>query len=501
VALHERNPTAHTGAPARDLAAARLACAGGPSAPRNFRIALEANATAASTYGRGDRAHRLPGGVGARSGKPVKARWVAAYGLAAVLPLGAVLIGSPPAGRGFVLELASALGIVAFTLLALQLALPARAALVARPLGAEVAIRLHRHLADVVVAAIAAHVALVVVGDPSNLALFDPLGAPWRAKAALASTVALAALIASSMLRRRLRLAYARWRGLHITLAIGALVLGAVHAIGVDRYLTSPAGLLVAALAVVGLLGVLELRLLRPRRLAARPYTIEQVTAERGGATTVALRAEGHRGRQFRPGQFAWLKLANAPRALAEHPFSYSSSASRPERPMFTIKAYSGFTRQVPELRPGTRVLLDGPHGSYTQRTNAERFVLIGGGIGITPIISLLRSAADACDRRPYLLVYGSLRWEQATFREELERLQTHLDLRVVHVLTEAHSGWRGETGFIDGRLLERHLPADLRHADIFVCGPRPMLTATLAGLESLGVPPEHVHAEQFVTV
>jgi predicted ferric reductase len=447
------------------------------------------------------RASASPAGVRPGLRTFAKPGWVAAFGLAAVLPLGAVLVDSPPAGRGFVLELASALGIVALTLLALQLALPARAAPVARPLGAEVAIRLHRHLADVIVAAIAAHVALVVVGDPSNLALFDPLGAPWRGKAAVASTVAFAALIASSMLRRRLRLAYAGWRGLHIALAIGALVLGAVHAIGVDRYLTSPAGLLVAVLTVVGLLGVLELRLLRPRRLAVRPYTIERVTAERGGATTVALRAEGHRGRQFRPGQFAWLKLADAPRALAEHPFSYSSSSSRPERPTFTIKAYGGFTRRASELPPGTRVLLDGPHGSYRPRTNAERFVLIGSGIGIAPIMSLLRSAADAEDRRPYLLVYGSLRWEQTTFREELQRLQRHLDLRVVHVLAEPHRGWRGETGLIDGRLLGRHLPGEMRRADIFICGSPSMLAAALAGLESLGVPPEHVHAEQFVTV
>jgi predicted ferric reductase len=85
-----------------------------------------------------------------------------------------------------VVELGSALGIVALTLLALQLVLPARMRVVSRPLGAEVAIRLHRHMADVLVAAIAAHVALVVVGDPSNLGLFDPLGAPWRAKAAVA---------------------------------------------------------------------------------------------------------------------------------------------------------------------------------------------------------------------------------------------------------------------------------------------------------------------------
>jgi predicted ferric reductase len=423
------------------------------------------------------------------------------YGLAAVLPLGAVLAGSPPPGRGFVLELGSALGIVALSLLALQLVLPARLGPVARPLGADVAVRLHRHLADVLVAAIAAHVALVVIGDPSNLALFDPLGAPWRAQAAIGACVALAALIASSVLRRRLRLAYARWRGLHVTLGIGAVALSVLHAIGVDRYLTSPAGLLVAALAAVGLLAVLELRVLRPRRLAGRPYLVERVVPERGGAVTLALRAEGHRGRPFRPGQFAWLKLADAPHALAEHPFSYSSSAGRPERPTFTIKAYDGFTRRVAEMRPGTRVLVDGPHGSFSVRPHAERFVLIAGGIGITPIISLLRSAADAGDRRPFLLVYGSLRWEQTTFREELERLRRRIDLRVVHVLTEPPPGWQGETGLIDVALLERHLPPDLRGADVFLCGPPPMLAAAVAGLERLGVAPEHVHAEQFVTV
>ena len=440
--------------------------------------------------------------VAAKRSTSRKGLWVAAYCLAAALPLAAVLMGSPPGDRGLVLELASALGIVALTLLALQLALPARLGVVARPLGAEVAIRLHRHMADVLVAAIAAHVALVVVGDPSNLALFDPLGAPWRAQAAVASCVALAALIVSSVLRRKLRVPYARWRGLHNALGIGALALGLLHAIGVDRYLTSgPSGLLTAGLAGVGVLGLVELRLLRPRRLAGRPYVVERVDEERGGATTLALRADGHRGCRFRPGQFAWLRLADAPRALVEHPFSYSSSASRPERPAFTIKAYGDFTSRVPQLRPGTRVLIDGPHGSYRARRHAERFVLIAGGIGITPIISLLRSAADTGDRRPYVLVYGSLRWEEVTFREQLEDLRQRLDLRVVHVLTDPPPGWAGEAGFIDGDLLARHLPADLSRAEVFLCGPPPMLGAALKGLERLGVAPEHIHAEQFVTV
>jgi NAD(P)H-flavin reductase len=99
------------------------------------------------------------------------------------------------------------------------------------------------------------------------------------------------------------------------------------------------------------------------------------------------------------------------------------------------------------------------------------------------------------------VLVYGSLQWEQATFREELERLEERLDLRVVHVLTDPHPGWQGESGFIDAALLRRQLPYDLRATDVLVCGPPPMLAAALDGLRRLGVSPENVHAEQFVTV
>ena len=97
--------------------------------------------------------------------------------------------------------------------------------------------------------------------------------------------------------------------------------------------------------------------------------------------------------------------------------------------------------------------------------------------------------------------MYGSLRWEEVTFREQLEDLRQRLDLRVVHVLTDPPPAWAGETGFIDTDLLARHLPPDPSRAEVFLCGPPPMLDAAINGLERLGVAPEHIHAEQFVTV
>ena len=84
------------------------------------------------------------------------------------------------------------------------------------------------------------------------------------------------------------------------------------------------------AVAMVGL--VLYLRLLKPARQAAYRWRVAEVRAEAGGTHTLALEPVGHDGLCFSPGQFAWLKLAGSAYTLEEHPFSFSSSAERPDR-------------------------------------------------------------------------------------------------------------------------------------------------------------------------
>jgi predicted ferric reductase len=425
--------------------------------------------------------------------------WVLAYVAAIVLPL--VLAARTPAApdRRIVDELGSSLGIVALSLLGLQLVLPSRVRPVMGLLGADVAVRLHRRLADVTFAVIGAHIAVVMLAKPARVILLAFFGAPWRAQAAVASTISLVMLVCSSIWRGHLQLPYAAWRALHLALAAGALVLAAVHTVGVNRYLTHGLAAIWLALFVTGSVAMLiELRVLKPRRMARDTYVVQAVVPERGGATTIRLQAKGHLGRPFRPGQFAWLKLADDPGGLVEHPFSYSSSALTPARPCFTIKAYEGFTRTIAQIAPGTDVVLDGPHGSFWPARDASGFVLVAGGIGITPSISLLRTAADLGDRRPYLLFYANRSEADMVLAEELDGLAVRLELTVVHVLSAPSTSWTSERGRIGKELFDRHLPRDLRGFEFFVCASPAVVSAAVDALSLTGVAPEHIHVESF---
>ena len=148
------------------------------------------------------------------------------------------------------------------------------------------------------------------------------------------------------------------------------------------------------------------------------------------------MQPDGHPGFRFTPGQFGWLTLWGSPFKITGHPFSFSSSAAVADgRVEMTIRNLGDFTRRIAEVPVGQRVYLDGPYGAFTIGNPADMHVLIAGGVGITPMMSMLRTLADRGDKRPVILLYGSKDWESITFRDELEALKSRLDLKVVHVL------------------------------------------------------------------
>jgi predicted ferric reductase len=73
---------------------------------------------------------------------------------------------------------------------------------------------------------------------------------------------------------------------------------------------------------------------------------------------------------------------------------------------------------------------------------DSTEFVLIAGGIGITPMMSMLMTAAERQDNRPFLLIYASKTWSDVTFREQLDELKTQLNLTIIHVIKEPSEEW-----------------------------------------------------------
>jgi predicted ferric reductase len=345
-----------------------------------------------------------------------------------------------------------------------------------------------------------AHPLVLFIVEPHYLEYLDPRVNAPRAVFLVAAMIGLVLLTVLPLVREKIALKYEWWHLSHAVFAAGVLVVGLTHGLQVGHYISGVGKQAVwVAVALAGLAPIAYVRLVRPWRLRQRPYRVADVREERGETTTLVLKPEGHDGLHFTAGQFAWLRLGPSPWSLRQHHFSLSSSALEPGKVELTIRALGDFTGKVHDVPPGTRAFLDGPHGAFALRAQpVEGAVFVMGGIGITPAMSILRTCRDRGDRRRMVLIYANTSWDEVAFREELEALESELDLKVVHVLEEPPDDWPGETGLVTDEVLDRHLPRDGRDAHYFVCGPPPLMEGVEKYLARRGVPIWNRSVERF---
>jgi predicted ferric reductase len=431
--------------------------------------------------------------------------WLALYVAAVTLPLFALLPATRGAGAGFAWDFAMALGYAALAMLGVQFALTARFKRATAPFGIDLVYYFHRDLAVAALLILLAHVALVYATVPAMAGSADPRRAPWHMSAGRLALAAFVLVVALALARKALGLHYDGWRRGHALLATLGFALALVHMLGAGRYLDAPwKQALWAGYGAFWLALIVFVRLWRPWHLLRAPWHVQAVRAERGHVTTLVLAPPGDRPLDFAAGQFVWLSLARSPWLMQEHPFSIASSPLAGPTLELSIKALGDFTSTLPQVRPGARAWVDGPYGNFgiDQHDDAPGYVFIAGGIGIAPIMSMLRTLALRGERRPLQLFYGNRVWERVAFREELEVLARTLTLTVVHVLLEpppppAH--WTGATCVVTTALLDAHLPSATRASfAYFLCGPTPMTHAVERSLATLGVPAAHVHSEIF---
>jgi predicted ferric reductase len=429
--------------------------------------------------------------------------WIILYVLLTLAPILILLAGSRPPGREIWRDFSVALGYCGLAMWMLQFVLTARFKTVKSPYGSDIIYYFHRQISLASFFLVVLHPVILFAFSPALLSLLNVATAPWRARMGVAGLAASAALILLSVFRRAWRIEYNRWRVWHGILAVLAVGLAFCHVYLAGYYLNTPWKKelwIVYSAFWVGLL--LWVRVIKPWLLLANPYVVSRVVSERGSATSLFLTKAKGQIKPFLPGQFAWLTAEASPFADAEHPFSISSSAENPREIRFTIKELGDFTARVKHLPVGRTVCVDGPFGAFScdRHSHAKGYLFIAGGIGITPIMSMLCTLADRGDPRPLVLLYANKTWDSVTFREEIERLAPRISLRVVHVLEKPPEGWTGEKGFVTQDIIRTHLPAEVRpnEWEVFLCGPKPMMDAVDRALMRMGVAPGDIHAERF---
>jgi predicted ferric reductase len=429
---------------------------------------------------------------------------IAAYIAICLSPLAIVSIGHTVPRRPFLVDFSVALGYVGLAMMVLQFTLVSRIKWLAKPFGIDVLQCFHREVSYVALAFVFAHPALLLVQSvPTYLPLFDVRTAPWRARYAVAACAALLLVVFVSIWRRKLRVPYELWKFSHGLLSTGVMFLALAHMVGVNRFTAGTGGRLVVLLVGIAVVAILGWsRLVAPRVHLFQQWRVVEITRERGRAFTLVVEPHRHPGWSFMPGQFAWVTVGRSPFKLTQHPFSFSSPGDVGEngRINLTIKEAGDWTRRIASITPDTRVYLDGPHGSFSIDVNqAPGYVFIAGGVGITPMFSMISTMCLRDDTRPAILFYANPDWDSITFREQLDELSTYMaNLRVVHVLKTPPPGWRGETGRVTPEMLERYLPRQYQTFDYFICASEAMTDAVEEMLLGLGVPAHHVHAERF---
>jgi predicted ferric reductase len=432
------------------------------------------------------------------SGLLVVALWISGRGLQS--------LGSTP---GDVLtSLGRLTGLVAADLLLIQVFLMARVPMIERSYGQDELARRHRLVGFWSFNLMVLHVVVITIGYSLG-AHTDVFREAWTLVTtyagmllALAASVALTLVGVTSVRAARRALRYESWHLLHLYAYLG-VGFSVPHEIwtGAD-FATSPlvrvywwTSYAVAAGAI--LLFRVGLPLWRTLR---HGITVTSVIRESPDVVTVRMGGRGLHRLPVQAGQFFIWRFLDGPGWSRGNPYSLSA-APRLDRVQITAKDLGDGSNRLARLRPGTRVLVEGPYGRLTgEHRVGTKVLMLACGIGITPMRALLEDLAYAPGDA--VLIYRARSDPDLVFRAELDSLAERRGI-TIHYLTgprvAGRNSWLPQKAaqWRDRDALLRLIPG-LPAYDVFVCGPDPWMDAACAAALEAGLPADQLHQERF---
>ncbi len=330
------------------------------------------------------------------------------------------------------------------------------------------------------------------------ISLFTTVPDMWSATVGF---VLMLAVVVSSINAARKKLSYEVWYVIHL-LAYISILAAVPHqfSTGSDIAGKPLQTLFWVSLYLFVALNVVWYRALAPLVLnLGLGLRVSSIVRESSDTVSIYVSGRGLERLGGQAGQFYMLRVMNKANWGKPHPFSISAAPNN-RFVRFTIGDRGDFTSQLPDLKVGTRVFLEGPYGVFTEeRRTKEKVTLICAGVGAPPI----RALAESMAARPgdITIIYRVRSYEDAALLSEIEQVARHRGFRL-HVLSgkrgSANSWLPGHLNDIPdhARLIEMN--PHISESDVYICGPGPWTHAVEKSLKRVGTPASQIHAEEF---
>jgi predicted ferric reductase len=382
--------------------------------------------------------------------------------------------------------------------LLVQVLMMSRVAWLDRTISANNLLGAHRDLGLAVVVLVLAHLVLTIAGS-AGLAEVSLSAETWSMLSSyedmISAFVATGILVGVGVLAIRVirtSLPYEVWYYLHLsTYAVLVLSYGHQFADGRELAAAGPARWLWLGGYVFVVACLVWGRLVMPLRFNLR-HRLRVASVVDEGTDMVSIYVEGRRidEVQARAGQFFRWRFLTGNGWWQAHPFSLSA-APNGRWLRLTVKAVGHHTEQLKWLRPGVRVIAEGPSGVFTaDRRRRHRAMLMAAGSGIAPIRALLEDLP-----RGTVVLYRASSVEDLIFREELDWLADRREADIVYVL--GHRDEPGPRHALSPRGLREIVP-DVSRRDVYLCGPEGFVSSAVAVLTRLRVPRKQIHLDPF---
>jgi len=391
-------------------------------------------------------------------------------------------------------------GLLAGYAVVVLLALMSRAPALEHGVGTDRLARWHAMGGRYTVSLAAAHTLLIIWGyavtDNTNV-VHQTSSFIMTYPDVLMATVALGMLLlvgVTSARAARRTMSYETWHLLHLYTYIAiALAFSHQFSTGSDFVNNAPARWLWSAMYVAVAALLFWYRFVAPVRANLR-HRMRVLEVRRESPDVVSVYIGGRRLEELgaESGQFFRWRFLTRDLWWAANPYSLSA-APQPGWLRVTVKVAGSHSAALTGVRPGTRVLAEGPYGSFTaNRRRRRKVLLIAGGVGITPLRALFETLPGLAS--DVALLYRANREAELVLRAEIEHIARVRGAQV-HYLLGPPSG--GSQDHLSGERLRRLVP-DVRERDVYLCGPEPMMISARAGLRAAGVRSRHIHQESF---